>query len=924
MVISSRKDSADESRSNRSSLDFQFALQEEIQRLLESGMNLEECLRRFPSESELIQKLYQSKDQDEGRETLITDGGESVESPSPSPVKRASGKQAQPVAPQQTAGSQKIGRYEIRKFLGAGSFGNVYQAYDPKLDLIVALKVPIQGAFRGTSERERFFREGRSAVSIRHPSICPVYDVGETENGEYFLVLGFIDGESLAEKLSENGIPNSQKAADWVMQIADAMAEAHRQGVIHRDLKPANIMLDSRSRPVVMDFGLARRDSSDDASLTQQGQVLGTPAYMAPEQARGDQREVGPASDIYSLGAIFYELLTGRRPYLGRLVDVLSQIGQSTPPPVPHSINANVDPVLEQICIRAMSQVPTERWTSMEELRDALQLWLDDYEFRNKANRQLPTVDYKKVDPQVTFWRRRVIRAAVLLSVLAFVYLAGVTYVSTRQGTIKIAVDDPRAEVHVDGREIEIKNLDQPLKLWVGEHVLEVRNGSVLVETRRFQINHGPNRSIEVSYQPKSQLLHPVTEQGAAQLKSDSQGKPDLSNRPRVAPDEPIIHASDDLFGASTRESSPQSIEMQVATWVFANRGTVIWRLGTGFREATQIAELPTSDWKLTGIRMREPVRWDDQIRMSLSLLPNLDFLELQNSTMQDIDYEVLPQIKTLTALAMTGGRINVAQLRSLGTMKQLTSLQLSSSEITSLDMLLGLQNLTVLWITGPPASSHQESGPKLNLGSVGSLQNLNDFSLNGLHLTEPELAGLSKLPKLARLHLSNTNLSDRGIVLLTQCDKLQYLELDLTDVTDVGMRPFLKATKSRLYGISAAGVKLTDEGLESLRDCELLLDVNVPGTEVTDRLLKSLSNCSQLSSLWLTNCHITDAGVAAISRLRQMSNLDLGNTQVTDSSVKHLGEFKRLRFLGIQNTKISAKAYEILREKLPQCHIEW
>ena len=210
--------------------------------------------------------------------------------------------------------------------------GAVYLAHDTQLDRKVALKIPRFSAKKKDEIVARFFREARAAATIRHPNVCPVYDVGEID-GIYYLTMAYIQGRTLSEFIRpEKPLPERQVAA-VVSKLALALQEAHDCGVVHRDLKPSNIMIDRRNEPVIMDFGLARRTDVEESRATQQGTILGTPAYMSPEQVLGDPEKIGPQTDIYSLGVIFYELLTAQLPYQGPPTAVVGQILAVDPPP---------------------------------------------------------------------------------------------------------------------------------------------------------------------------------------------------------------------------------------------------------------------------------------------------------------------------------------------------------------------------------------------------------------------------------------------------------------------------------------------------------------------------------------------------------------------------------------------------------------
>jgi WD40 repeat protein/tRNA A-37 threonylcarbamoyl transferase component Bud32 len=262
-----------------------------------------------------------------------------------------------------------IGRFEVKQTLGSGAFGIVYRARDPQLDREVALKVPRPELIDDEGKRERFLREARAAATLRHPNICPVFEVGEAD-GYHYIVMAYIEGQPLSDLLKSSQKLTQRQASIVIRKLA--LADAHRNGVVHRDLKPSNIMIEQgRWEPVIMDFGLARRGDAEEARLTLSGQILGTPAYMPPEQARCDLEAIGPVSDIYSLGVVLYEMIAGQRPFEGPVAVVFAQILESNPQP-PSTHRPDVDPRLETICLKAMAKLPQDRYASMRDLADAL------------------------------------------------------------------------------------------------------------------------------------------------------------------------------------------------------------------------------------------------------------------------------------------------------------------------------------------------------------------------------------------------------------------------------------------------------------------------------------------------------------------------------------------------------------------------
>jgi serine/threonine protein kinase len=266
--------------------------------------------------------------------------------------------------------SAAFGRYQIVRMLGRGAMGAVYLAYDTELQRHVAIKTPSLG--KSTQTIDRFYREARSAAQLRSPYLCPIYDVGRV--GEiYYLSMAFIDGVPLSKAITQRKIKTVDEVVTIVGKVARGLQKAHEAGIVHRDLKPDNIMIDLDGEPIVLDFGLARR-MDNESQVTLAGVIVGTPAFMSPEQVDGDPAKVGPATDIYSLGIVLYQLLTGELPFKGTLTSILNQIG-TRPPKKPSALNRSIreDSPLERICLKMVAKAPCDRFASMAEAAAALE-----------------------------------------------------------------------------------------------------------------------------------------------------------------------------------------------------------------------------------------------------------------------------------------------------------------------------------------------------------------------------------------------------------------------------------------------------------------------------------------------------------------------------------------------------------------------
>jgi WD40 repeat protein len=359
-----------------------------------------------------------------------------------------------------------FGDYEIESELARGGMGVVFHARQMSLNRPVALKMILAGQLANETDVKRFYTEAEAAANLDHPGIVPIYEVGQHE-GQHYFSMGFVDGQSLSQRLAAGPLP-PREAAALMVKVAEAIEFAHQRGVIHRDLKPGNILLDRNGYPRVTDFGLAKKLQSD-SGLTGSGQIMGTPSYMPPEQAGGNRGAVGPAADVYALGATLYALITGRPPFqAATAMDTVLQVLGAEPVP-PRRLNPTLDRDIETICLKCLEKEPGKRYASAAALAAELNRFLAG-----------EPILARPIGAPARLWRwcrRRPVVAGLGAAVAALVHFVAVAgpLVAVSQSRLRALADDRAREAQRAGYVAATKAMaaDQAL---VQSYLIQARN----------------------------------------------------------------------------------------------------------------------------------------------------------------------------------------------------------------------------------------------------------------------------------------------------------------------------------------------------------------------------------------------------------------------------------------------------------------
>ena len=402
-----------------------------------------------------------------------------------------------------------FGRYEVHRELGRGGMGTVYLANDTELGRQVALKIP--QLKHSATAAERFRREARSMASVEHANLCPIYDVGQID-GVNFMSMAYVEGKTLDQVLVDSGPLGEIEAIELIRQVAEGLAAVHNAGIIHRDFKPSNIIVATDGTPILMDFGLARHAVDVDAELTREGEIVGSPAYLAPEQIESELGEVGPASDVYSLGVVLFELVTGQRPFAGSTLRVLRRV-VTEDPPSPSSVGAELSKTFDQLCQDALCRRPDARISSAGEFVQRLAA------LPNESERRL------------RFIAPFLISIVFLLLISCFVFV-----LRTPMGEVTVRVPDGLdvdVQILNQGELIDIigPENDWRVKLKRGSYDVQLSKSDRSVKLSHDSIEVTRGQTTELEVQVRSEAVVDGTEKTSVLNETFSAGKGEI---PRV------------------------------------------------------------------------------------------------------------------------------------------------------------------------------------------------------------------------------------------------------------------------------------------------------------------------------------------------------------------------------------------------------
>jgi serine/threonine protein kinase/Leucine-rich repeat (LRR) protein len=819
---------------------------------------------------------------------------------------------------------QEFGRYQILECLGAGAMGTVYKARDSQLDRTVALKIP---KFSDPELLERFYREARSAATVTHPNICPVHDVGEID-GTHYISMGYIEGKELSAFIKPGKPQPVKQIVAVIRKLAIALDEAHQTGIVHRDLKPDNVMIDKRATPIIMDFGLALREAPGDARMTQAGsnQLMGTPAYMSPEQVDGDQVKVGPASDVYSLGIMLYEMLTCQLPYQGSVGAVLAQIINANPKP-PAQLRPDLDARLESICLKMMAASQQDRYESMREVAKELTAYIKTIGQGSTDSTaaippSLPVANQDKRDGKTTQPATASGSSAVVTdpvddvsfaplpsikttdfnaakelnhdtttkpanssrsksppkwAIISGAAVAGVLFwwgvitlfVSTDNQTVKIEIDDPKAQVFVDGQQVTIKNLGADIELLPGPHGYQIRRGDVLVKADSFTVLDGKNEVVRITVLDKKK-----TEIAKAETtpKRTVKGNP----TPKITPEAKRPPSNPDPALSKSEQAAHE--------WVLATATKTHFEAFPNGRRMSgftgRAGKFP-SGGKITRIEFESDSVLTAETARHLHELKSLKDLHFPNG-LTDSGAAHLAGLSLHHVLGLDDKLTNAGVVH-FSKLSELRNIHLSGAQISS------------------PA-----------LQALSGLSHISRVTLDGCSIDSIGWAALNDLPNLQTLRVYNIELGAKDLgAIIAGCPLLTSLELDGIKLTDDMVAIFEKS--SSIKGLSLRDSRLTETGLSTILRMPHLESLELAGTQFTESAISLFKDNTKLKTLKLSETSVTENGLKALATMPNLTVLDFKDCDVTDQGLSAFKSHPRLNLLTLANTQITADAIETL-----------
>jgi WD40 repeat protein/formylglycine-generating enzyme required for sulfatase activity len=890
---------------------------------------------------------------------------------------------APPQAPDELG---RLGPYRVLNVLGSGGMGVVFRAEDPQLARMVALKALLPGLLTSEGARERFLREARAAARIKHDHIVSIYQVGE-DRGALYLAMELLEGESLEARLAREGKLPVSEVLHLGRQIALALAAAHKTGLIHRDIKPGNIWLESLSEPrtsvsgsplpdgrspdsrvKILDFGLARA-TSESAQLTQQGAIIGTPAYMAPEQGQG--KKLDARCDLFSLGCVLYRMATGEKPFRGNdVISTLMAVATETPRP-PQMLEPGLPRALSDLIVNLLAKEAADRPASAQIIVDKLDQIAQEF-----------------ARPAPARPRKRGPALAAAAGFLALLAAGIVFFMQTPDGMVRIEIDDPAIKLAIEGHAATITNADrQPITLTPGKHGLTIRRGDFTFNTAGFEVRKGTKTVLKVTWHPGQKMV--VTQDGSV---IGEKVMPQVVAQP-LAPryknalgmEFALVPRGKSWLGGGGGKPGDREVEFKddfylgiypvtqeewhkvtgLAPSRFSRTGerkdavkdcpdadlkrfpveSVSWddcrafmdRLNDLTGESGWIYRLPTTaEWEYAcrggpladrlqsayhfylGKPLNElpadQANFNDVLKRPSpvgSYRPNrLGLFDMHGNVWQWCnDTEGFEKDPNRLAMGGSWAREACVAARKDSAPRTLRQDQVGL-RVARVRVTTDPDRRAVEWVLASGGSAGIVVQGQRREIKAGGRTPADPFVVESIHLlnttvTPADLHRLHELAKLREVGFQNVPIGDADLAELADLSNLEWLLLWHTGVRNQGLGHLKGLTKLKVLGLFG-NPGITDAGLVHLKSLTKLENLDLNGTRITDQGLAYLSSLTNLESLNIMGTPVHGGGLAQLKGLPRLRALLAAGSQVDDRVVINLQGFPALEVLGLDGTRVT------------------
>ncbi len=842
----------------------------------------EEYRQRLPEYADLVDAIFSSLDvvanekgqpnsddklggnalQSSASASINSDADETVNIP-PTEGTPSSPSFAPPVEPEEVG---KLGPYRIVKQLGQGGMGAVYLAFDTRLGRKLALKVMLPRFAADASAKERFLREARAAAQISHDNVVTVYEADERD-GIPFIAMQFLQGYPLDQYLRKKGNPSISQILRIARETALGLAAAHHMGCVHRDIKPANLWLEApNGRVKILDFGLARPVDTE-AELTKSGAVVGTPAYMSPEQGRG--LKVDHRTDLFSLGIVLYRLSTGKLPFNGpTTMAVLMALGMEEPSPV-RELNQEVPDALAALIHQLLAKNPYDRPQTADEVAKRVGAIAEEL-----ATPLAQAVELAS-QPQVIY---------VPIEITAQPQ-------SSPFSDLDVTAAEQPSLVVTDAAPKPVRKNAGGKGVWIAAGFAALLASAVLAGA--FIFKNKPEPKLEVSDDPilpPKPLVKPSSDpdRKAAEYVLSIGGSVEVNGEERQIT--AMVDLPKDRFSLTGVDLSRYKNVSDIGLANFKDCCKNLIHLDLNFTLLTDAGLANFKDCKnLTVLRLR--------------------------SQLTDVGLANFKDCKNLTVLCLLGP-VTDAGLSYFKDCNALWYLLLYSEQLTDVGLAYfkNANNLTDLRLGGK------------QLTDVGLAyfkdKNLRYLDVQGTSVTDAGLEYFKDCKYLSCLQVG-VKTTDTGLAHFKDCKNLATIDLRNAKITDFGLANFNDCNK--LLNLLLDNTQVTDVGLENFKDCKALSSLSLEHTQVTDTGLAYFKDCKDLSDINLRDTPLTNVGLVNFKESVSLTSLRLGNNmQLTDAGLANLKDCKSLTYLDVRKTKVSPKVIEQFSKAQPQCKIEY